>query len=129
MYCKNCNVNFKKDKKVCTRCGAALQPGEAKSDKKKRLRNIIIIASATAVVVVAAFLIIFFVGRVPAELHGTWYEVQGYGYVDFLPNGKLEITAMGSAYPGSYTFNSATDQGSISYEAGDDTFTCDGTTL
>jgi len=129
MYCKNCNINFKKDKKVCTKCGSALQPGDAKDDKKSRMRKVIIISSATVVVIVAAFLVIFLLGRVPTELHGTWYESEGYGYVDFYPNGVMEITVMGTAYDGTYTFDSQTDQGSITYEAGDGTFTCDGTTL
>ena len=129
MYCKNCKINFKKDKKICTRCGSALQPGEVKDDKEASLRKVIIIASVAVVVVVAVFLTIFFLGRVPTELHGTWYEIEGYGYVNFTPNGVLEMTVMGEQYPGTYTFNSATDQGTISYEGEEDTFTCDGTTL
>ncbi len=134
MYCKNCNTNYKKDKKVCTKCGAALLSGSAATAqeakfKKKRIRNIVIISSAAVVLVIAAFLIIFMIGRVPNELHGLWYEAEGYGTVSFYPNGQMEITVMGSSYQGTYSFNSGTDTGSITYEGGTDEFTCDGTTM
>ena len=129
MYCKKCNINVKKDKKVCPRCGAALVPGEVKGDQTKRLRKIIIIASAVAVAVIALFLFVFLFGRVPTELKGTWYESQGYGYVEFKPNGVMTMTAMDVENPGTYHFDSATDAGTILFDGDESSFTCDGTTI
>lgn len=134
MYCKNCNINYKKDRKVCAKCGAALLSGSAgvaqeAKFKQKRMRNIIILSSASALLVVAAFLIIFLIGRVPSELHGTWYESEGYGIVNFYPNGEMAITIMGNPYEGTYTFNSSTDSGTITYEGETDEFTYDGASV
>ena len=129
MYCKKCNINVKKNKKVCPKCGLALVPGEAKIEKASRLRRIVIIASAVAAVVIATFLCIFLIGRVPTKLYGTWYEPNGYGYLEFGPNGVLTMTSVGDANEGIYTFNSATEEGTIVLEDRESTFTCDGTTL
>jgi len=129
MYCKKCNINVKKNKKVCPKCGMALVPGEAKGDRSLRLRRIVIIASAVALAVIATFLCIFLIERVPPKLHGTWYEENGYGYLVFNPSGKVTMTAMGSDSYGTYTFNSATEEGTMLFEDSEKTFTCDGTTL
>ncbi len=130
MYCKKCNVNVKKDKKVCPHCGTALTPGEVKGNQKARVRRIVIIAAAAAVLVIGAFLTIFLIARVPGELKGTWYEQNGYGYVKFEPNGVIEMTSM-STDPqyGKYQFSSVKDQGTIWLSDSESTFTCDGTTL
>jgi len=134
MYCKKCNINFKKDKKVCTKCGSALLSGSAgtaqeEKFKAKQRRLIIIISSAVVVLIVAAFVTIFLLGRVPQELHGTWYEAEGYGTMVFYPNGQLKATILGTDYDGTYTYNSNTDSGTITYEIGTENFTCDGTTM
>ena len=129
MYCKKCNINVKKDKKVCPHCGAAVTPGEVKGNPAKRMRKIAIIASVVAVTVIALFLVIFLTGRVPAELKGTWYETTGMGYSVFKPSGVMIMTAMDVENPGTYTFNSATDQGTITVDGETSTFTCDGTTI
>lgn len=129
MYCKKCNINVKKDKKVCPRCGTALVPGEVKGNPAKRLRNIVIIASAVAVAVIALFLGVFLAGRVPPELKGTWYETTGMGYSVFKPNGVIIMTAMENETEGSYSFNSTTDQGTVTIDGDTSTFTCDGTTI
>ena len=129
MYCKKCNINVKKNKKVCPKCGLALVPGEAKQDKTLKLRRVVIIASAVAAVVIATFLCIFLIGRVPTELRGTWYEPNGYGYLEFSPNGIVTMASVGDASEGVYTFNSATDEGTMIFNDRESTFTCDGTTL
>lgn len=130
MYCKKCKINVKKDRKVCPHCGQALVPGEVKADKTKRMRNIIIIASAVAVAVIALFLFIFLFGRVPSELKGTWYETTGMGYMDFKPNGVVIMTSMETQKtPGTYSFDSATDTGTLTLNGSENTFTCDGTTM
>lgn len=129
MYCKKCNINVKKDKKVCPKCGMALVPGEAKGNQAKRQRTVIIIAIVVAVAVVATFLCIFLFGRVPSELHGTWYETGGLGYLNFKPSGVMTLTSMDNSTDGAYTFNSAKDEGTIYFEGKTSTFTCDGATM
>ncbi len=129
MYCKKCNINVKKDKKVCPHCGQALVPGEVKGDQAKRLRKVIIIASVVAVLVIALFLCVYLIGKVPNELKGTWYESEGYGYLNFKPNGVVVMTAMEEENPGTYSFDSKTDTGTITLSGNENTFTCDGTTM
>jgi|GEM_PF-2538117 hypothetical protein len=129
MYCKKCGINYKKDKKVCSRCGLALQPGEFKQDNAPRRRKIIIIACSAALVVIAFFAVIFFTGRVPPKLLGTWYEVNGYGYMEFKPRGVMTYYGSGNESSGTYAFNNETGEGTIVYHDEEDTLTCDGTTL
>jgi hypothetical protein len=129
MYCKNCNINVKKDKKVCPKCGMALVPGEAKGDPARRIRRIVIISLCAAVAVIALFVCIYLINGVPPELHGTWYEVNGYGYMKFKTYGILTYTAIGQDTDGKYTFNSATNEGIIIYDGKEAAFTCDGNTL
>ncbi len=129
MYCRKCGVNYKKDKKVCPRCGSALQKGEWKENKTSRLKKIIIIACAVAILVVALFLTIFFIGRVPPKLAGTWYEVTGIGYLEFRPNNVVLVTTSGYTSEGTYAFDNAKGEGTLTSYGEEETLTCDGVTL
>jgi len=67
--------------------------------------------------------------EIPNELKGTWYESEGYGIAIFYPDGDMELTIMDVAYEASYTFNSGTDSGVITYADVTSEFTCNGNTL
>jgi hypothetical protein len=129
MYCKKCNINVKKDRKVCPKCGMALVPGEAKGDRYLRVRRIIIIASVIAVAVIAFFVFMHITVGVPSKLMGTWYEVNGYGYVNFKTYGDMTMTGSGYTTEGTYTYNSDTGEGTITIDEKEQPFTCDGTKL
>lgn len=129
MYCKKCGVNYKKDKKICPRCGQALQKGKSRQDESSRIKKIAVIACAAAALVVAFFLVIFFIGRIPPKLMGTWYEVGGYGYLEFKPNGVVTLTSSGYSKDCTYTFDNTKGEGTLTFNNEQDTLTCDGVTL
>ena len=134
MYCKKCGKDYPKEKKVCKDCGVALTPGVSPKTKNTARSRMLIISGAVVVVVVAVFLIIGLGGMVPSALQGTWYETTGMGgTLEFKSYGELESVVFGVAYSGTYQFDSATQQGTITRaitdEEGNMEFTCDGTTL
>ena len=134
MYCKKCGKDYPKNKKVCKDCGAALVPGTSPTSKHHKNRGMIIGAIVGIVVVISVFLIIGLTGMVPADLKGTWYETTGMGgTLEFKASGVLAYTIYGDEGEGTYEYNSATGEGSLSRMSGDEevefTFTCDGTTI
>jgi len=133
MYCKNCNKDYPKKTKLCKKCGIALIPGQAPSEDKGINKKIFIIGGAVAVLVIAAFLLVGLLGMVPADIKGTWYEINGYDYTyTFLTFDKIEFSGHDDTYTGTYEYDSKAKAGIIytdSEEFSDREFTFDNATI
>ena len=46
----------------------------------------------------------------PKELLGLWYEVNGYGTVDFDADGTCELVGLGISMNGTYTYDANTNE-------------------
>ena len=113
MYCKQCGREYKNEK-LCKKCGIVLSTGASPAAGKRKRRNILIATGAACVVIVAVFLIIGLTGMVPSQIKGQWYESEGLGgMIEFMPGGIYEVTVFGSTVQGAYTFNGATNEGTL----------------
>ncbi|MBT3319053.1 MAG: hypothetical protein HN389_04695 [Clostridia bacterium] len=120
MYCKSCNKDYPKNTKLCKKCGIALVPGQAPIEEKGVNKKVFIIGGIVAVLVIAAFLLVGLLGMVPADVKGTWYEINGYDYeYEFLPFGKIEYSGHKETFTGTYMYDEETGTGIISSDEPD----------
>ena len=96
-------------------------------------KKVFIIGGIVAVLVIAAFLLVGLLGMVPADIKGTWYEINGYDYeYEFLTFGKIEYVGHGETLTGTYVYDEETKIGTISsdeQDVADREFTFDNATI
>ncbi len=133
MYCKSCNKDYPKNTKLCKKCGVALVPGQAPAEDKGINKKVFIIGGIVAALIAAAFLLVGLLGMVPADIKGTWYEINGYDYeYEFLTFDKIEYNGHGETYTGTYVYDNKTKTGIISsdeQDVADREFTFDNATI